>query len=152
MMAAVASVGLFVQAAGIQGGLWIHEPEGVTVGVPGLTDARHLGHVTADAAAKGVNPVDRAVLNRGVTAFAQSILKQPGLGTNGEEEIGRVYACSNTGLALVDAVASGADHTNLGMFALLPIKILLIAIPGFAAGPKVLGVTVIFGGFVEIEL
>ena len=128
MMAAVASVGLLVQATRLEGPLGVHESESMTMCVPSLANGRHPRHVTADAAAKGVNPVDRAVLNRGVTAFAQPILKQPGLGTNGEEEVGRVYACSNTGLALVDAVAGGADHTNLGMFALLPIKILLIAI------------------------
>ena len=70
MMAAVASVGLLVQATRLEGLLGVHESESMTMCVPSLANGRHPRHVTADAAAKGVNPVDRAVLNRGVTAFA----------------------------------------------------------------------------------
>ncbi len=57
MMTTVAGVGLFVQAAGIQGGLGEHKSKGVAVRVSGLAYGSHPWHVTADATAKGVNPV-----------------------------------------------------------------------------------------------
>jgi hypothetical protein len=79
MVAGVAGIRLFIKAAGIQGSLGEHEPEGVAVRIPGLANVRHLGHVAADTAAKGVNPVNRAILWRRVAGLAQLVFKQPGL-------------------------------------------------------------------------
>ena len=83
MMAAVAGIGLLVDTAGRQCGLGEHEPEGVAVGITGLTDAGHPGHVTAHAAAEGMNAVHGSVLYGSVTAFAQPVFKQPRLGADG---------------------------------------------------------------------
>ena len=80
MMAAVTGIGLLVDTAGFKASLRKHEPEGVTVGVCGLTDTCDSGHMTAHTAAEGVNAVHRAVLHGGVTALAQPVFKQPRLG------------------------------------------------------------------------
>jgi hypothetical protein len=111
MMAAVTGIGLLVQAAGIQGELGEHESEGMAMGVSGFANARHPGHVAANAAAKGVNAVHRAVLGCRMAGLAKLIFKQAGM-------------------------AGDAVHAHFSMFALLPVEILLVAVSGFSARPK----------------
>ena len=82
-MAAVAGIGLFVDTAGLERGLRKHEPESMAVGISGLTDTGHPGHMTAHTAAECVNAVHRAVLYGRVTAFAKSVLKQSRFGADG---------------------------------------------------------------------
>ena len=45
-------------------------------------------------------------------------------------------------------MAGDAGHTDFSMLAFFPIKILLVAVSGFPARPKTIGVTV-FSGLVE---
>ena len=137
MMAGVTCIGLFIQAAGFQSELGEHESEGVAVGVPSFAYARHPGHVATHTAAKSVDSVHRAVLRCGVTAFAKLILKQPGLGTYDDQRVGHFSDGLQRALASVDVVTSDASYTHFGMFALLPVKILLVAVSGFSAGPKI---------------
>ena len=84
MMATAAGIGLLVHTAGFYAGLRIHEPESMAVGVTRLPNARHSGHVTTDATAKGVDPVDRAVLGCRMAALAKLVFEQSGLGTDNE--------------------------------------------------------------------
>lgn len=62
MMAAVARIGLLINAAGLQAVFGKHKSKSVAVCVPGLPDLSHLGHVATDAAAKSVNGVGMAIL------------------------------------------------------------------------------------------
>ncbi|MEE9532621.1 MAG: hypothetical protein V3W52_16690 [Syntrophobacteria bacterium] len=152
MMAGVTCIRLFIKTARLQGGLGKHESEGVAVRVPGLADPRHLGHVAANTATKGVNPVGRAVPYRRVATFAQPVLKQPGLGDDGSQQAGSPLPDGGDqgGPRTVDVVAGDTDHTHLGVFALLPVEILLVAVSGFPARPKNGGV-IFLSCFVEIE-
>ena len=75
MMAAIAGIGLLINTAGIKCGLRKHEPEGMAVGVSGLTDACDSGHMTAHTTAEGVNAVHRTILHCRMTAFTQAVLK-----------------------------------------------------------------------------
>jgi hypothetical protein len=136
MMAGVACVGLHIQTACFQSGLGEHKSESVTMGVPGLADARHLGHVAADTAAKGVDPVDRAVLWCRVAGLAKLVFKQPGLGTDNDQRVGHLSHGLQGTSTSVNVVAGDAGHTYFGMFAFLPIEILLVAVSGFPARPK----------------
>ncbi len=132
MMAGVARIGLLVLAACFQGGLGEHESEGVAVGVPGFADPRHLGHMAADTASKGMNSVDRAILLSRVAAFAQPVLKQPGLGHDGVQQAGPPHPGRyQGGPGFVYVVAGDTDYTHLGVFALLPVEILLVTVFGF---------------------
>ncbi len=132
MMAGVARIGLLSLAACFQGGLGEHESEGVAVCVPGLTDPRHPGHMAADTASKGVNSVDRAILLSRVAAFAQPVLEQPGLGHDGVKQAGAPCPGGDQGSpGFVDVVAGDTDYTHLGVFALLPVEILLVTVFGF---------------------
>lgn len=79
MMAAVAGIGLLVQPAFFYSGFGVHEIEGMAVGVSCLSDFGHFGHMTTDAAAKGMNPVRIAILYRGVATFAQPVLEKTSL-------------------------------------------------------------------------
>ena len=150
MVTAVACIGLLVNASRLQARLWEHESEGMTMGVAGLADARDLWHVAADTTTKCVNPVGIAVLHRRVAALAQRVLKQTSLGDNSVQQIVGIPCGGERGLAFVDVVTGDADHTHLGMFALLPIQVLLVAVSGFPTGPEIF--RILFGsGFIEIE-
>ena len=137
MMAGVTCVGLLIQAACFQCGLREHESEGVAMRVPGFTNTRHSGHVAADTAAKSVDPVDRAVLWCRVAGLAKLVFKQPGLGTDDDQRVGHLSDGLQSTLTSVDVVASDAVHTYFGVFALLPIEILLVTVFGFPRWPKV---------------
>ena len=150
MVTAVARIGLVLKAPCLQAGLWVHESEGMAVRVPCLSDARYPRHVAADTAPKCVNPVSIAVLYRRVAALTQCVLKQPGLGDNSIQQIGGFSGVQLRGLTFVDVVAGDADHTNLCVFALLPVQILLVAVSGLPAGPEIFGI-LLAAGFVEIE-
>lgn len=150
MMAAGAGIRLLISAAGLQARLGRHEPEGVAACVPSLADGRRPGHVTPDATAKGMNAVGRAVLWCSMTAFAQPVLKQPGLGGDDVHKVWRLPGGCQSGPAFVDTMAGNTDHTNLGVLALLPVQVLLVAVSGFPARPKVVGV-IVGTGFVEIQ-
>ena len=115
VMAAVAGIGLLVETSRIYGCLRKHEPEGVTVGVAGLADAGHAGHVTAHAAAKGVNAVHRTVLHCGVAAFAQPVLKQPGLGADNHQRVWHLSNGLQRTTTSVYVVAGDAGHTYFSM-------------------------------------
>jgi hypothetical protein len=136
MMATVTGIGLLVQAAGFQGELGEHESEGVTMRVTGFANARYPGHVTAHTTAKSVNAVYRAVLICRVAAFTKLVLKQACLGTDDDQRVGHFTDGLQSTLASVDIVTSDAGHTHFGMFALLPVEILLVAVSGFSARPK----------------
>jgi hypothetical protein len=136
MMAAVTGIGLLVQAAGIQGELGEHESEGMAMGVSGFANARHPGHVAANAAAKGVNAVHRAVLGCRMAGLAKLIFKQAGLGTDDDQRVGHLSDGLQGTLASVDVMAGDAVHAHFSMFALLPVEILLVAVSGFSARPK----------------
>ncbi len=131
MMAGVTGIRLSLHATYLYGVLRIHEFEGVAVGVAGLTNAGHFRHVTADTAAKGVDPVDRSVLWRRVAALAKLVLKQTGLGTDNDQWVGHLAAGLQGALAAVDIVAGDTGYTHLCVFTLLPVEILLVAVPGF---------------------
>ena len=139
VVTAVAGIGLFVQPAFFYRSLGKHEPERMAVGIPGLADLRHLGHMTSHTTAKGMNPVRRAILNRGVAAFTQPVFEQTGLGNNGIQ----LPRCSahlggdQGALGSMNVVTGHTNHTHLGMLALLPVEILLVAVFGFAAGPEI---------------
>ena len=152
MVTAVTGIGLAVETPRLYGGLRKHEPESVTVGISGLTDAGHPGHMTAHTAAEGMNAVHRAVLYGSVTAFAKPVFKQPRLGADGQKQIGGIHVGGDVGPALVHAVAGGTDHADFGMFTLLPVQILLVAVFGFSTGPEVFGiVTIGRADFLEIQ-
>ena len=78
MMAMTAGIGLFVDAAFFHAEGGIHESEGMTVCVPGLTDGGNPRHMAGDTASERMNAVSRTILRRRVTAFAKSVLKQAG--------------------------------------------------------------------------
>ena len=92
MVAAAAGIGLFVNTAFPQTPLGEHESEGVAVRIPGFADPGHFWHMAADTAAKGMDPMNRAVLGCRMTALAEFILKQPGLGTNDDQRVGHFSA------------------------------------------------------------
>jgi hypothetical protein len=130
-MAAVTGIRLFVNTPCLQTGLGEHESECMAVRVSGLTNARHSGHVTAYTAAKGMNPMDRPVLGRCMAAFAELVFEQSGFGTDDDQGIGHLSHRLQSALAAVDIVARNAGHTHLGVFALFPVEILLVAVFGF---------------------
>ncbi len=140
MMAAITGIGLLVDTPSFNAGLGKHETEGVAVCVSSLTDTGHPGHMTAHTAAKGVNAVSRAILFGCMATFTQPVLKQPSLGANGQNQIGGTHVGGDTGLAAVHTVAGGTGHPHLGVLALFPVQILLIAVFGFSAGPEIFGI------------
>ena len=86
-----------------------------------------------------------------MATFAQTVLKQAGLGNDGVQQGGRIPGRCQRGLCFMHIVASDANHPHLGMFALLPIEILLVAVFGFSTGPELVGILVMTVGFLEME-
>jgi hypothetical protein len=128
MMAGIARIGLFFKTACLQTGRREHESEGVAVCISGLPDGGDFGHVAAHTAPEGVDAMNRTILDGGVAAFAELVFEQPGFGTDDNEGI-RDFADGLEGaLASMDIVAGNAGHADLRVFALLPVKILLIAV------------------------
>jgi hypothetical protein len=136
MMAAVTSIRLFVEAAGIQSELGEHESKSVAMGVAGFANARHFRHVAAHTTAKGVNAVHRAVLHRCVAGLAKLVFKQAGFGTDDDQRVGHLSDGLQGAFASVDIMAGDAGHTHFGVLALLPVEILLVAVSGLSARPK----------------
>jgi len=61
--------------------------------------------------------------------------------------------CTERCPAAVHAVAGGTGHAHLGVFALFPVQILLVAVFGFSTGPEIFGIMFVSGiYFVEIQL
>ena len=141
MMTAAAGIGLFLKTARLQAALEEHESEGVTVCVPGLADPGDSWHMTADTAPKGMDSVGRAVLGCRMTALAEFILKQPGLGTDDDQWVGHFSGGFQRTLASVDVVAGDAGHPHFGMFTFFPVEILLIAVSRFPTGPEAIRVS-----------
>lgn len=141
MMTAAAGIGLFLKTARLQAALGEHESEGVTVCVPRLADPGDSWHMTADTAAKGMNPMNRPVLGCRMTALAEFILKQPGLGTDDDQWVGDFSGGLQRTLASVDVVAGDAGHPHFGMFTFFPVEILLIAVSRFPTGPETIRVS-----------
>ena len=88
MVAAIARIGLILKSPCLQTGLWVHESEGMAMGISGFSDAGYPRHVATDTTPKCVNPVSIAVLYRRVAALTQCVLKQPGLGDNSIQDVG----------------------------------------------------------------
>jgi hypothetical protein len=74
-----------------------------------------------------MNSVSRTIGGGGVTALAKPVFEQSGFGANENEWVGHVPGPLEGTLASVNIVASYASHPHLGMLALFPIKILLVA-------------------------
>jgi hypothetical protein len=151
VMATVTGIGLLVIASCFDSGLGKHESESMAVRISGFADLGYARHMAANTATKGMNAVYRTILYGRVAAFAQPVLKQTRLGKDGVQQGGRVSGRCQRGLGFVHIVAGDANHPHLGMFALLPIEILLVAVFGFSTGPEVVGILVMTVGFFEME-
>ncbi len=137
MMACVAGVGLLLDAPCLNSVLGEKKSERMAARVSGLSDSRHLWHMTADTAAKSMDSVSRTIGGSGVTALAKFVFEQSGLRANENERIGHFPVPAKGTPASVNIVASYASHPHLGMLALFPIKILLVATFRSPARPEI---------------
>ena len=76
-----------------------------------------------------------------MAAFAKIVLEQAGLGTDEHQRVGHLADGLQRTLASVDVVAGDAGYSHFGMFAFLPVQILLVAVSGFTARPEKIGST-----------